>query len=168
MSRILIGALSAGILLAAATSSAADAPRASNAELIQQGRHLVVIAGCNDCHTPGFAPSGGKVPESQWLVGDSLGFAGPWGTTYPANLRRRLATMDLAAFKTYAHTLTTRPPMPYWALNAMSEFDLEALYAFTKSLGPAGEDAPAALPPGVAANGPVVRFPEPPPQSIPR
>jgi len=169
MPRILLATICAAVLLAIANASANDAPRALNAdELIRHGRHLTVIAGCNDCHTAGFASSAGKVPESQWLLGDSLGFAGPWGTTYPANLRRRLATMDLATFKAYARTLTTRPPMPYWALNAMSEHDLEALYAFTKSLGPVGEEAPAALPPGAAASGPVVRFPEPPPQAAAR
>lgn len=164
----MIGAISACTLLFAAVGSAADAPRSPDSDLIRHGRQLTVIAGCNDCHTRGFAPSGGKVPEAQWLLGDSLGYAGPWGTTYPTNLRRRLASMDLAAFKAYARTLTTRPPMPYWALNAMSDRDLEALHAFTKSLGPAGEDAPAALPPGVAAPGPVVRFPEPPPQDATR
>jgi mono/diheme cytochrome c family protein len=160
MYRLLIGA---GLLLAMAAVSAAQAPYPSNADLVLQGRYVVKIAGCNDCHTAGFAPSGGKVPEAQWLLGDKLGFAGPWGTTYPANLRLRIAAMDLATFKSYARSLTTRPPMPYWAVNAMSERDLEALYAFVKSLGPAGESAPAALPPGAAATGPVVQFPGPPP-----
>ena len=37
-----------------------------------RGRYLVEIGGCNDCHTPGYAMSGGKVPEKQWLVGDGL------------------------------------------------------------------------------------------------
>lgn len=148
--------LTAGCALADSHAPAAD--------LVEQGRYLVRIAGCNDCHTAGYAPTGGKVPEAQWLLGDKLGFSGPWGTTYPVNLRLRFATMDAAAFKTYARTLNTRPPMPYWALNAMTERDLEALYAYVTSLGPAGEAAPAALPPGVAAKGPVVTFPGPPAQ----
>ena len=29
----------------------------------------------------------GKVEEKDWLTGDHLGWKGPWGTTYPANLR---------------------------------------------------------------------------------
>jgi mono/diheme cytochrome c family protein len=152
--------LALALLLAGAGSHAADAP---HADAVQRGRYLVMIGGCNDCHTAGFAPSGGKVPESQWLTGDRLGFSGPWGTTYPPNLRLRLAGMDAATWKAYARQLTTRPPMPYWALNAMSEDDLGALYAYVRSLGPAGEAAPAALAPGLAANGPVVRFPGPPP-----
>lgn len=45
------------------------------------------IAGCNDCHRPGYIQTGSKVPEKQWLTGDQLGWRGPWGTTYPGNLR---------------------------------------------------------------------------------
>ena len=152
-------ALCAALLLASLPAFAADTP----ADLAQRGRYLVMIAGCNDCHTADFAQTGGKVPETQWLLGDKLGWSGAWGTTYAPNLRLRLAGMDLPAYKAYARGLVTRPPMPYWAVNAMSEQDLEALHAYITSLGPAGEHAPAALPPGVAAPGPAVQFPAPPP-----
>lgn len=135
---------------------------------IQRGRYLVQIGGCNDCHTAGYAPSGGKVPESQWLLGDALGWNGPWGTTYAPNLRLHLAAMDAAAFRGYARSLKSRPPMPYWALNTMSDDDLDALLAYVKSLGPAGAPAPAALPPGAVPQGPVVRFPAPPPEGATR
>jgi len=148
-------------MLLAASFSSASASDIDPAQ-IQQGRYIVRIAGCNDCHTAGFAPSGGKIPETQWLTGDRVGFAGPWGTTYPSNLRLKIGAMDLATWKVYARTLTARPPMPYWAVNAMSDRDLEALWAYVRSLGPAGEPAPATLPPGVEPAGPVVRFPAPP------
>lgn len=151
--------LFAGFAAAAPSSDAAAQPQT----LIERGRYLSVIGGCNDCHTAGYAPSGGKVPEAQWLTGDALGFSGPWGTTYPSNLRLRLGSMDVDQFKAYARVLKTRPPMPYWALNTMNDIDLEALWAFVRSLGPAGAAAPAALPPGSEAAGPVVRFPAPPP-----
>jgi mono/diheme cytochrome c family protein len=151
-------------VLLGASAAAATLAAASRNDLVQRGRYVAMIGGCNDCHTPGFAQNAGKVPDSQWLTGDRLGWSGPWGTTYAPNLRLRIAAMDLASFKTYAHAMTARPPMPYWAVNAMSDDDLEALYAFVQSLGPAGDQAPAALPPGVVAEGPVVRFPEPPPQ----
>src|SRR5262245_52122473 len=61
---------------------------------LDRGRYLVAITGCNDCHTPGFGEAGGQVPEQQWLIGDQLGFRGPWGTTYPANVRLLLAEMS--------------------------------------------------------------------------
>jgi hypothetical protein len=37
--------------------------------------------------------------------------------------------------------------MPWWALHETKPEDLRAMYRFIKSLGPAGEPAPAALPP---------------------
>jgi mono/diheme cytochrome c family protein len=161
---VLLLACAAGLGAAFAADPAAAAH--SDADLVARGRYLVMLGGCNDCHTPGFALAEGKVPESAWLTGDALGWQGAWGTTYPPNLRLRLNAMDLATWKSYAKTLKTRPPMPYWAVNAMSEADLEALWTYVHSLGPAGEPAPAALPPGVAANGPVVSFPAPPPEAV--
>jgi mono/diheme cytochrome c family protein len=136
------------VLLFAFSATSASAAECSNAEAIDRGRYLTLIAGCNDCHTSGYGATGGKIPESEWLKGDTLGFSGPWGTTYPTNLRKRLATMELAAWKTYARNLTARPPMPFWALNAMTDGDLEAFWYFTRSLGDAGDAAPQALPPG--------------------
>jgi mono/diheme cytochrome c family protein len=144
---------------------ASHSPAAAVESDIERGRYLVKIGGCNDCHTPGYALSNAKVPEAQWLTGDALGWNGPWGTTYPANLRLRLNAMDEAAWVAYARQLTTRPPMPFWALNAMSEDDLRALWRYVKHLGPAGTPAPAALPPGEEPKGPAVRFPAPPKQS---
>src|ERR1700744_3632706 len=66
---------------------AANAAKINSDSLRKRGRYLAVIAGCNDCHTPGYAESGGEVPESQWLTGTLLGWSGPWGTTYAVNLR---------------------------------------------------------------------------------
>lgn len=137
-------------------------PATANEAAIERGRYLVTIAGCNDCHTAGFIVGAGKVPESQWLQGDRTGFSGPWGTTYPTNLRLALGRLDLDDWKRYARTVVLRPPMPYWALNHMQEADLEALWHFTRSLGEAGEPAPAALPPGVEPPLPAFRLMLPP------
>lgn len=156
-------ALLAALLLVSVPVLAGEPAAGGKAALVEHGRYVVMIGGCNDCHTAGFAQAGGKLPESAWLLGDSLGWSGPWGTTYAPNLRLRIAGMDADAFKAYARGLVTRPPMPYWAVNAMSDRDLEAMHAFITTLGPAGELAPAALPPGVVARGPVVQFPAPPP-----
>ena len=167
MSRFLLSALLVLSACLSAPLARAAGPAGDGAdELVRRGRYLVMIGGCNDCHTAGFPESGGRLPESQWLLGNRVGWSGAWGTTYAPNLRLRLAQMDRDAFTAYAHALTTRPPMPWWALNAMSERDLAALHAFVTSLGPAGTPVPAALPPGAAAPEPRVQFPLPPADSL--
>lgn len=140
---------------------ATAAPKADEAS-IARGRYIAKIAGCNDCHTAGYAPSGGKVPEKDWLMGDALGWRGDWGTTYPPNLRLMLSTMSEDQWVKTARTVQGRPPMPWFALRDMTESDLRAFYHFVRQLGPAGKPAPAYLPPGVAAQGPVIQFPAAP------
>jgi len=114
---------------------------------VDRGRYLVTIAGCNDCHTPGFMEKNLAVPEKDWLRGSAVGFQGPWGTTYAANLRRVLAGLTAAQWVEYAR-LQRRPPMPSYALQRMSSDDLQAIYAYVRSLGDPGDAAPAYVPPG--------------------
>ncbi len=140
----------------------AGAP-ATKDPLIERGRYLTRISGCNDCHTPGYAPNDGKVAESQWLTGDTLGWQGPWGTTYPTNLRLFMPQFDENAWVEYARRFRPRPPMPWFNVADMSDEDLRAFYRYVVFLGPAGAPAPAYVPPGRQPNGPAVRFPEPPP-----
>ena len=57
------------IALAAVTITgvaAADSARREGAQqnMIDRGRYLMKIAGCNDCHTPGYAQSGGNRARS--------------------------------------------------------------------------------------------------------
>lgn len=134
----------------------------SGGEMIERGRYIAKIGGCNDCHTAGYAQNGGKVPERDWLKGDTLGYRGPWGTTYPTNLRITLGAMSEDEWVGRARTLTARPPMPWFALHDMTTQDLRAFYRFVRTLGPVGEPAPAYLPPGRDPVGPVVVFPAPP------
>ena len=130
---------------------------------IERGRYVVKIAGCNDCHTPAYVMRDGRVPERDWLTGDSLGWSGPWGTTYASNLRLKLAALSEAQWLQLARTAQYRPPMPWFNLRAMSDGDLRAVYRYVRHLGPAGVAAPAYVPPGGAVATAVVRFPGPPP-----
>lgn len=125
---------------------------------IAQGRYLIMLGGCNDCHTDGFGMSGGKMPESDWLTGSSMGFKGPWGTTYPLNLRILINSMTEDAWVEFARTTKGAPPMPWWALHAMSKSDLSAIYKFVKSLGVKGEVAPPAVPPNETPKTPYILF----------
>jgi mono/diheme cytochrome c family protein len=129
---------------------------------IKRGRYLVQIGGCNDCHTAGYAPGGGKIPEAQWLLGDALGWHGPWGTTYATNLRLYMRDLTEEQWVEKAKTLNARPPMPWFNVRAMAAGDLRAMYRYIRSLSPAGKPAPAYLPPDKTPPEPVVRFPAPP------
>lgn len=148
----------AALLVALACAQTAHA-QASPGASVERGRYLARIAGCNDCHTAGYPESGGKVPEAQWLLGDKIGFSGPWGTTYPPNLRMSLARMTEAEWLAFARTSQLRPPMPWFALRDMTDDDLRSIYRLVRQLGPVGEAAPAYLPPGTKAAGPVIQFP---------
>lgn len=135
------------------------AAQAKDLKLIERGRYLVKTTGCNDCHTAGYGPSAGKIAEKDWLQGDLLGWQGPWGTTYATNLRLHFSRISEAQWLHQARTMQTRPPMPWFVLRDMNDADLKAIYAYIKAAGPAGQQAPAYLPPGQPAQGPVVKFP---------
>jgi mono/diheme cytochrome c family protein len=149
--------------VAALTAAASMTPAgAADPAAIARGKYLVAIAGCNDCHTPGYMASAGKVDEGIWLTGDTLGWRGPWGTTYAPNLRLAAKDMTAAQFMTRARS-ELRPPMPWFAVRDMSDADVKAIYAYLRHLGPAGNPAPAYLPPDKTPSGPFVQFPGPPP-----
>jgi len=153
--------LSGLFVIGAAFPAIADEAQAGK---IERGRYLSVIAGCNDCHTAGYLLSGGQIPETEWFKGDAFGWNGPWGTTYAPNLRISLSKMTEDQWVSFAQNLKTRPPMPSFNLNKVTEEDLRALYAFVSQLQPLGDPAPEYLPPGVEPTGPYAKFPAPPPE----
>ena len=124
---------------------------------VERGRYLSIISGCNDCHTPGYLEKSGAVPEGLWLTGSPVGFQGPWGTTYPANLRLVAASMSEAQWLTHAR-VARRPPMPWFNVREMSDSDLSAIYAYLRSLGAGGDSAPAYVPPGEQVATPYLDF----------
>jgi hypothetical protein len=153
------------IILATNPVSGGEPPKqAKNPDIrqIERGRYLVKIAGCNDCHTPGYIEKAGNVPGKEWLTGDRLGWRGPWGTTYPSNLRIFINSLSESQWVKVAHSVKLRPPMAWWVLHAMKKRDLRAIYSFVNHLGQAGEPAPSYLPPDQEPKGPYVLFPLPP------
>jgi mono/diheme cytochrome c family protein len=147
-------------VLAVVLAAPAVAQNKAQDPLVKRGRYVVVIGGCNDCHTAGYAPSGGKVPEAQWLLGDGLGWNGPWGTTYATNLRLYMQGMTEEQWVKTAKGLNARPPMPWFNVREMSTTDLRAMYRYIRSLGAAGKPAPAYLPPDKTPPQPYVAFPK--------
>jgi mono/diheme cytochrome c family protein len=125
---------------------------------VERGRYLIRIAGCNDCHTANYAMRGGKVPETEWLTGDALGWRGPWGTTFAPNLRLYMRNLTEEEWVNKARTLSTRPPMPWFNVNHMSRGDLRAIY-HVRHLGPAGKPAPEYVPPDKTPAQPFIQFP---------
>ncbi|HKI51403.1 MAG TPA: hypothetical protein VJ995_04965 [Geothermobacteraceae bacterium] len=152
------------ILIVVVTGLVSVSPALAELNQLERGHYLAMIAGCNDCHTPGYLLGEGKTPESAWLTGDAFGWRGPWGTTYAPNLRLLINSLSEEQWLALARTLKTRPPMPWYTVNIMQEEDLTAIYEFVRSLGPAGEPAPAYLPPGQEPTTPYALFPSPPKQ----
>jgi mono/diheme cytochrome c family protein len=153
--RFTLSAIVLPVLLLINASAAAEP--ATDKRTLERGRYLVSISGCNDCHTPGYPEAAGKLPAAEWLTGSPVGFQGPWGTTYPVNLR--LYTQGMSEAQWIARVRQPmRPPMPWFSLRDMSDTDLVAMYRFIRALGARGEPAPAYAPPGVAVNTPYFEF----------
>jgi mono/diheme cytochrome c family protein len=148
---------------ATATSTARVASAASDAASIARGRYLVATAGCNDCHTAGYAEGGGKVAQSDWLLGTPVGFRGPWGVSYPANLRLTVQSVTEDDWLKFAR-VERLPPMPWFNLRDMNDDDLRSMYRFIRSLGAKGERAPAPLAPNANVATPYIQFT---PQNLP-
>lgn len=143
-------ALTLGLPVAAMSASA----KSHDKIMLKHGRLLVMTGGCNDCHTTGYANKAGNVPETLWLLGDTVGWRGPWGTTYPMNLRLIVQESTEQQWIERLRTVQPRPPMPWYDVRKLSDYDLASIYRFIRSLGPAGKPAPAYLPPGRTPNPP--------------
>jgi len=110
---------------------------------VERGLYISIIGGCHDCHTEGYSAAGGKIDPSKAMKGDpSLGWQGPWGVTYAANLRRKAFIRDEDSFVEDMQALNTLPPMPWYNLRAMEESDLRSLYRYLISLGEPGDPVP--------------------------
>jgi mono/diheme cytochrome c family protein len=146
---------------AAATDKASPPAKpvaaASANPLVARGQYLARVSGCHDCHTEGYGETNGVVPAERWLTGSSVGFKGPWGVSYPTNLRLSLQGMSESQWLVFAR-VPRRPPMPWFNLRDMSDDDLRALYHFIRALGPNGEHRPAPVAPGAPVNTPYIVF----------
>ena len=91
---------------------------------VERGLQVSITGGCHDCHTGGYNESGGKIDPATSLKGTAIGWRGPWGTTYPMNLRITAEDKSEADFVAYIKALKTRPPMPWYNLHAMDESDV--------------------------------------------
>ena len=140
----LLAAAAALAALSPAAVSAVDAGKIS----VARGAQVAVTGGCHDCHTPGYSETNGMIDPNVALTGNSVGFQGPWGTSYAKNLRLIVQPMSETEFVQYAKSFTALPPMPWFNVHALDENDLRSLYQYIESLGAPGMPAPEAVPPG--------------------
>ncbi len=115
------------------------------------------------------APATSEMPSLKWacvpdrlaLKGSPVGFQGPWGTSYAANLRLTAASLSADGFVTSMKGLESFPPMPWYNVRAMSDDDKKSLYLYIRSLGEAGSRAPAFVPPGQRVSTPYITLAPP-------
>ena len=143
--------LAASALLAAVTANALAADPA-----VERGKYLVTIAGCGDCHTPGYFL--GRPDLSRQLGGSDVGFeVKDLGTFYGPNLTRDKATglggwsdAQIAAALTRGVRPDGRqlaPIMPWRNLAALAQPDIAAIIAYLRSLPPVANKVPGPLGP---------------------
>jgi len=147
----------AAIALIGSLAVPAHRVTAADSPAVERGRYLVTVGGCNDCHTAGFMEQGLRIPEADRLTGMAVGFQGPWGTTYAANLRVLASSLTEAEWMVRARQ-DRLPPMPSYILQSMKDDDLKAVYAYLLRLGPAGAAAPAYVAPGGRVQTPYFVF----------
>ncbi len=115
-------------------------------------------------------PTGSKLPPinasalqpGQWInmAPDLTAFVGPWGISYAANLTPDSATgtgawtkeMFIKAIRTGKHMGADNgrpimPPMPWEEIAKMTDEDLEAVFAFLRSLPAISNRVPDPVPP---------------------
>ena len=141
-------------LLAIATVAALSLPpreaRADGAQ-IARGRYLVQIAGCNDCHTPGYFR--GMPDTSRYLSGSDVGFTLPdGGVVIGSNLTPDKETgLGGWTVEQIARAIQTgvrpdgrvlAPIMPYTAFAHLTSSDATAIAVFLKTLAPIKRQIP--------------------------
>jgi mono/diheme cytochrome c family protein len=138
-----------GLVAAPLSAWAADAT-------VKRGEHVSIVGGCHDCHTAGYNESQGKIDPATALKGIAVGWRGPWGTTYAANLRLTVKDKTEDEFVKFAKTFQTRPPMPFYNVHELNETDVRSLYMYIKSLGDPGDPSPDFVPPDQEPKTPYV------------
>jgi mono/diheme cytochrome c family protein len=179
---VVLGAfVAAGAAFSADTQKTAAATKAkpagnAAAKKLERGRYLTMIAGCNDCHTPGFFY--GSPDWERTLSGSEIGWQGPWGVSYARNLTPH-PTAGIGAWSEQQIVTALRtgvrpdgsvllPPMPWPNFATMTDDDAYAIAAYLKSIPANDHVVPKALKPGEPATGSIIVFPPPTAWDAPR
>jgi mono/diheme cytochrome c family protein len=140
-----VGAVIVGVAVAAMATAATLLPKAHGESLTERGKYLVTLAGCNDCHTPGYFF--GKPDMARYLGGSDVGFEIPGLGVFPGrNITPDKETgigdwtdAQIAAALTTGKRPDGRelaPIMPYHSFSYLSKDDVAAIVAFLRSVPP--------------------------------
>jgi mono/diheme cytochrome c family protein len=154
--RMSVGFALAGVAAAIAAATT-FVPTARAESPVERGAYLVVIAGCNDCHTPGFFF--GKPDKDKFLGGSDVGFEIPGlGVFNGRNITPDKDT-GLGAWtdEQIATAITTgkrpdgrqlAPIMNYAAFSQMTKADVSAVVAYLRSIPAVNNKVPGPFKPG--------------------
>lgn len=153
---------------------------------VERGAYLVATSGCHDCHTPmTMTPTGpgpdmsralsghpegmvlppAPAPVGPWIIASAAtntAHAGPWGTSFTANLTPDADT-GLGSWTEQDFVATIRngrhlgagrqilPPMPWPVYRNMTDDDLKAIYAYLRTVPAIENRVPEPLPPAIAS-----------------
>lgn len=171
LTALAVAALAAATSLFSCTSTKPPAaPVAMTAEQkVERGRYLVAAMPCVDCHTPGTLY--GAPDTTRMYSGSELGWAGPWGVVYPANLTPDSTGLGAWTEDQIATALRTgnrpdgrqlAPIMPWTSFTNLTDDDAHSIAAYLKTLKPVNHRVPAPVPPGKMPSGAFMTFPAPP------
>jgi len=159
----------------------------ANADMIERGRYLVEIMDCAACHSPKRMTELGPVPDTARFMAGHLAtdtlpsfdvacmadgqwsltyrtvtaFAGPWGTSFAANLTPDETGIGNWSLEQFAKAIREgkykgldgsrplMPPMGWEAFRHLTDPDLEAIFNYLRSLKPVRNLVPALLPPSI-------------------
>jgi mono/diheme cytochrome c family protein len=152
-----LGYVTIAAAVAAIASAISFLPKAHAETPIERGHYLVVIAGCNDCHTPGFFL--GKPDPNKYLGGSDVGFEIPGlGVFNGRNITPDKET-GIGAWtdEQVAAAITTgrrpdgrqlAPIMNYPAFVNMTKDDVKAVVAYLRSIPAVHNTVPGPYKPG--------------------
>jgi mono/diheme cytochrome c family protein len=134
---------------------------------IARGKYLVTIAGCNDCHTPGYFL--GKPDMARFLGGSDVGFELPGlGVFHGPNLTPDKTTglggwtdaQIVAALQKGVRPdgRMLAPIMPWHAFAALTKQDADAIVAFLRSLPAVANQVPGPFGPAERPTGFVMKI----------
>jgi mono/diheme cytochrome c family protein len=153
------------------SAAALAAPAAHAQTPVERGKYLVTIAGCNDCHTPGYFL--GSPDKTRFLGGSEVGFEIPGlGTFHGPNITPDKETgignwtpaQILAALQTGSRPdgRLLAPIMPWHAYASLSQSDASAIVAYLRSLPPVKNKVPGPFGPNDKPTSFVMKIVPPP------